>query len=70
MSKSDIVFQINYKKCKNKKLGIKSWLDYASKKQKADSSSIDEYNLLKDYALFSDKKTYLNEIYGLAMVMF
>lgn len=63
MSKSDIVFQINYKKCKNKKLGIKSWLDYASKKQKADSSSIDEYNLLKDYALFSDKETYLNESY-------
>ena len=63
MSKSDIIFQINYKKCKNKKLGIKSWLDYASKKQKADSSSIDEYNLLKDYALFSDKETYLNESY-------
>ena len=63
MSKSDIVFQINYKKCKNKKLGIKSWLDYSSKKQKADSSSIDEYNLLKDYALFSDKETYLNESY-------
>lgn len=63
MSKSDIVFQINYKKCKNKKLGIKSWLDYASKKQKADSTSIDEYNLLKDYALFSDKETYLNESY-------
>ena len=63
MSKSDIVFQLQYKKCKNKKLGIKSWMDYASRKQKADASSIDEYNLLKDYALFSDKKTYLDESY-------
>lgn len=36
-------------------------MNYASKKQKADASSIDEYNLLKDYALFSDKETYLNE---------
>ena len=63
MSKSDIVFQLQYKKCKNKKLGIKSWMDYASRKQKADASSIDEYNLLKDYALFSDKQTYLDESY-------
>lgn len=63
MSKSDIVFQLQYKKCKNKKLGIKSWMGYASRKQKADASSIDEYNLLKDYALFSDKQTYLDESY-------
>ena len=61
MSKSDIVFNLQYKKCKNKKYGIKGWMNYASKKQKADASSIDEYNLLKDYALFSDKETYLNE---------
>lgn len=63
MSNSNIVFKINYKTCKNKKVGIKGWLDYASKKQKADSSSIDEYNLLKEYALFSDKETYLDESY-------
>ena len=61
MSKSDIVFQLQYKKCKNKKLEIKGWMNYASRKQKADASSIDEYNLLKDYALFSDKEIYLNE---------
>ncbi len=61
MSKSDIVFQIEYKTPKNKKQAITKWMGYASQKQKADSSSIDEYNLLKDYALFSDKETFLTE---------
>ena len=61
MSKSDIVFQMQYKTPKNKKMGITKWIGYASQKQKADSSSIDEYNLLKDYALFSDKDAYLTE---------
>ncbi len=61
MSSSNIIFQMEYKYCKNKRNGISRWMDYASKKQNADSSSIDDYNLLKDYALFSDKETYLNE---------
>lgn len=61
MSKSDIVLNIQYKYCKNKKVGVRGWLNYASRKQKADSSSIDEYNMLKDYALFSDKDSFLNE---------
>ena len=63
MSSSNIVFKIEYKKVSNKKKGIKSWMNYVSKKEKADSSSIDEYNLLKDYALFTDKETYLDESY-------
>ena len=61
MSKSEIVFQMQYKNSKNKKLAITKWLSYASQKQKADSSSIDEYNLLKDYALYSNKDAYLTE---------
>lgn len=61
MSTSNVVFQIQYKMPKNKKQAIIKWMDYASQKQKADSSSIDEYNLLKDYALFNDKETFLNE---------
>lgn len=61
MSKSNIVFQMEYKIPKNKKVGITKWMDYASKKQKADSSSIDEYNLLKDYSLNINKETYLTE---------
>ena len=63
MSKSDIVFKIEYRKPFNKKSGIKGWMNYVSQKQKADSSSIDEYNILKDYALFTDKETYLDESY-------
>lgn len=63
MSSSNIVFKIEYKKVSSKKKGIKSWMNYVSKKDKADSSSIDEYNLLKDYALFTDKETYLDESY-------
>jgi hypothetical protein len=61
MSKSDIVFQLQYKTPKNKKVGISNWIKYASQKQKADSASIDEYNLLKDYALYSTKDSYLTE---------
>jgi len=61
MSKSDIVFQIEYKMPKNKKIGITKWIGYASQKQKADSSSIDEYNLLKDYSMYHNKGTYLTE---------
>lgn len=61
MSKSDIVFNLEYKTPKNKRVGITKWIGYASQKQKADSSSIDEYNLLKDYALYSNKETYLTE---------
>lgn len=61
MSKSDIVFNLQYKTPKNKRLGITKWIGYATQKNKADSSSIDEYNLLKDFALYSDKDAYLTE---------
>lgn len=61
MSSSAIVFNMEYKTPKNKKVGITNWIKYASQKQKADSLSIDEYNLLKDYALYSNKETYLTE---------
>ncbi len=61
MQTTNIIFQMEYKKCNNKRKGISGWLKYVSNKSKADSSSIDEYNLLKDYSLFSDKETYLTE---------
>ena len=61
MSKSDIVFQIEYKKSKNKRIGITKWLGYASQKNKADSLSLDEYDLLKDYAFYTDKDSFLSE---------
>lgn len=61
MSKSDIVFQLQYKTSKNKKIGICKWIGYATQKQKADSFSIDETNILKDYVLYSDKNSFLSE---------
>lgn len=61
MNKSNIVFQIEYKKCKNKKVGISKWMGYASQKHKADSTSIDEYNYLKDYTNFYELETNFNE---------
>ena len=61
MSKSDIVFQIEYKKSKNKRIGITKWLGYASQKNKADSLSLDEYDLLKDYAFYTNKDSFLSE---------
>ena len=61
MSKSDIVFQIEYKKTKNKKVGITKWLGYASEKNKADALSIDEYDMLKDYLHYNSKDLFLSE---------
>lgn len=61
MSKSDLVFNLQYKTPKNKKIGITKWIDYASQKQKADSSSIDNYNVLKDYDLYADSDAFLTE---------
>lgn len=61
MSKSEIVFQLNFKCPKNKKIGISKWINYATQKQKADSVSIDEYNVLKDFVLYSDKDSFLTE---------
>ncbi len=34
MSSCNIVFKINYKKCKNKKIEIKSWMNYHQKNKK------------------------------------
>lgn len=61
MSKSDIVFQMQYKVSANKRLGITKWIKYASQKNKADYTSIDENDLLKDYAFYGSKESYLTE---------
>ena len=61
MSKSNIVFQVQYQMPKNKKSGITNWLNYATKKEKADSSSIDENNMIKDFATFTDTETFMVE---------
>lgn len=61
MSKSDIVFNVQYKTPRAKGKAIARWINYVTDKNKADDSSIDEYNVLKDYALFTNKDMYLTE---------
>lgn len=61
MSKSDIIFNVEYKCIKNKSKGITGWINYVTDKSKADDASIDEYNALKDYSLFTNKDVYLTE---------
>lgn len=61
MSKSNIVFQLQYQNSKNKNKGISSWVKYATQKNKADSSSIDQYNLLNDFILYSKKDAFTIE---------
>ena len=53
MSKSDIVFNLQYRTPKNKKVGITKWIGYASQKSKADSTSIDNYDILNDYNMYT-----------------
>lgn len=61
MSKSDIVFNVQYKTSSSKGKALKRWINYVTDKQKADDYSIDEYNVLKGYALYSNKDIYLTE---------
>lgn len=61
MSKSDIVFNVQYKTLSSKGKALKRWINYVTDKQKADDYSIDEYNILKGYVLYSNKDYYLSE---------
>lgn len=58
---SNIIIRTKYQKSKNLKSSISKVINYIGDKKKADSSSIDEYNILKDFMLFSDKESYLYE---------
>lgn len=61
MSKSDIVFNVQYKTPSSKGKALKRWVKYVTDKQKADDYSIDEYNVLKGYVSHSNKDFYLTE---------
>lgn len=61
MSKSDIVFQLQYKISNNKKTAITKWINYAIQKQKADSACLDEIDYLKDYAMYINKDNFFYE---------
>lgn len=49
MSTSNIIVKVRYKVSSNRTKSIKSWCDYVSKKEKADSISLDNINILEDY---------------------
>ncbi|MBQ8891316.1 MAG: hypothetical protein IJ068_00415 [Bacilli bacterium] len=61
MSKSNIVFKLEYQNPKNKTKGISGWIKYATQKNKADPSSIDQYNLLNDFIIYSKKDAFITE---------
>lgn len=61
MSSANLIVRTKYQRCKNLKYSVSKTISYIGDKKKADSSSIDEYNVLKDFMLFTDKESYLYE---------
>ena len=61
MSKASIIVRTKYQKSKDLKKDVAKTISYISDKKKADSASINEYDLLKDYMLFGDNDSYLYE---------
>ena len=61
MSKASLIVRTKYQKSKDLKKDIAKTISYISDKKKADSASINEYDLLKDYMLFGDNDSYLYE---------
>ena len=61
MSKSSLVVRTKYQKCKDLKNDISKTISYISDKRKADSNTIDEYDILKDYIIHADNDAYLYE---------
>lgn len=58
---SSIVVRVRYKQQKNTKTHIAKWVDYVSKKEKADSTSLDEKNIMNEYFSLFDKDSFLYE---------
>lgn len=54
MSSSNIVVRTKYQNCKDLKHSVSKTISYIGDKKKADSTSIDEYNMLKDYIQFTN----------------
>lgn len=61
MSKSNIVVRTRYKHSHTASSHVSKWLDYVSKKEKADSTSLDEKNILSEYYSLADKESFLFE---------
>lgn len=61
MSSSNIIVRVRYKTLKNRTKGITNWSNYVSKKEKADSLSLEQSNVLNEYLNYSDNKSFLYE---------
>lgn len=61
MSSSSIVVRCKYQTCNDLKHSISKTISYIGDKKKADSSSIDEYNIINDYDSLADKESFFLE---------
>lgn len=61
MNKSSIVVRTKYRHTSEVKKQISKWNDYVSKKEKAESTSLDEKNILSEYFSLADKESFLHE---------
>jgi len=61
MSSRGIVVRVRYKHSFENGKHISKWVDYVSKKEKADSMSLDEENIMNEYFSLADKDSYLFE---------
>lgn len=61
MNSSSIIVRTRYKNSYGTSKHISKWLDYVSKKEKADATSLDENNILNEYYSLADKDSFLFE---------
>ena len=58
---SSIVIRARYKHSLKINESVSKWIKYVSKKEKADSNSLDDNDYLREYLKYSDNKSFLNE---------
>lgn len=61
MSSSNVIIRTRYKNSYGTSKHISKWLDYVSKKEKADATSLDEQNIMNEYFAMADKDSFLFE---------
>ena len=61
MSKSNIIIRTRYKHSLTASKHISKWVDYVSKKEKADATSLDDKNIMNEYFALADKDSFLYE---------
>ena len=61
MNSSNVIIRAKFQNCKDLRKSIAKTISYIGDKKKADSSSIDAYNILNDYMNFTDIDSFLDE---------